>query len=824
MIILALLASNPKVSAFNQKQFEEILSLDDLKALQRILVTTAASCPDKIVTNPSDIANAKKELMEIAEGVAEVVSESLLTLALKKDYPTACHVLSQGLLEDVESDNNSRSKCLTEKPWGGGCLVRQEEQIPTYSYYWPKYFIEVSLKGNDPYPAFADGNKLYSVNRKLANDIAGFMDLKGPYTLAAKVVLGASAIKTATSGIFGQGFDFNVSSDEISRAAQTAVLTPFEKLRLRANQTSDMPSHEVNVWPVGLSSTIAKHLTVCAEGGFQWSVPGVPMTCPVAMSRDAWSYWDSGMLDYLNPNAIRGIAAATNPMSCIAENLASVAFDEYSPKYSTGALSQDKNNEKQKKLTNLPSNFRGVGMCSFPILGDSAAILDQTLALKDSFKGPWCSLWGSVVPRMSTHVYNNDYAFPNAALKFKLLAHDIFGIPRGKKERWALAYPWEEDVSDAFLSSYGSLTDFLERLGIKDVSSEYGKAAGTGRSTMLMPPGDPRMLDIFSFAQLAQDGKNLAREIVYLAGMNKAASEAEKQALKAFTQEQGQKESTPDKLLSQHMTETKDTVDQSAKEKGEPVYEKKISCHVKGERHGLFTRNEETLNISGYTDDNRFERSGNPQQCHTPRNGSCFDRHPITGKCRRPESVFYVSVEHWKISHYRIVQNPKVYVVDPAKCTYRDYRTSNTHHRHFTCQETLRLLGQDDTREKVNLPDSKDPEAVIGRGTNSGKEVAAAAKIATWVGAEIARAKYEEISGKSLLPGKKRVYTIFEKISCEPKTKEGNEIFRKQIPGGWVWSSCSDAIKLEVRKYFQTKLLRRTCDRILNQKLGAPFK
>ncbi len=809
--------------AFNQKDFENLISLDDLKALQGIIVSTIASCPDKIVTNPADIGYAKRELLEISKGIASVISESLVTLALKKDYPTACHVLSQELLKNIDASENSRSKCIVEKPWGGGCLIRQEQQFPAYSYYWPKYFVEVSQKGNDPFPAFAAGNKLYAANRVLANSISSFVDLKGPYTLAAKVILGAGAIKTATSGIMGQGFDFHVSSNEISQAANTAVLTPFEKLRLRANQTPDMTSYEVNLWPVGLSATIAKQLTVCGEGGFQWPIPGVPMTCPVAMSRDAWPYWDSGMLDYLNPNAIRGIATATNPAACIADNLASVAFDEYGPKASTESISKDPGNEKQKKLADLPTNFRGVGMCSFPVLGDSAAILDQTLALKDSFKGPWCTLWGPIVPRMSTHAYVTDFGFANAALKFKLMAHDLFGVPRGTKERWTLAYPWEEQVSDAFLDTFGALGEMLEGLGIKKVSEEFVKTPGMGRSTILMPPGDPRMLDVFSVKQLAQDAKNFAREIVYLAGLNTAASEVERQTLKAFQQEHNQQQVSPNDLIASHKSEISDTVDDTAREKGEPVYVKKVYCHAKGEKQGLFTRSESQMTVPGY-EDNRFERGSNSGQCHNSRGGSCIDRHPITGRCRRPESIFYVSFERWELSHYRKVQNPQIYVVDPAKCDYKDHRTPNTHHRHFTCSENLRLLGQKDTKEHPLLPDPKEPEAVVGRNTETGRAVAKAAQISTWVGAEIARAKYEEISGRSLLPGKKRVYTIFEKISCEPKTPEGREIYRKQIPGGWVWNSCGDAVKLEVRKYFQTKLLRRVCDKVLSQKLGEPFK
>ncbi len=817
--------------AFDQKDLEDILAVEDLKALQQIVVSTTASCLDKIVTNPADIAFAKQELLEVARGLAEVISESLLTLALKKDYPTACHVLSQGLLKNIEASQNSRSICILKDPVFGGCLYRQEQQYPVFSYYWPKYFIEVSQKGNDPFPAFADGNKLYAANRKLANDLAGFVDLKGPYELAGMVVLGAPLVRAGTSAVMGQGFDLSTTKDEVEKSVATAVLTPFEKLRIRANQTPDQSSYEANVWPVGLSATIAQKLTVCAEGGFKWAIPGVPMTCPIAMSKDAWAYWDSGMIDYINPSAIRGIAASTNPVACIGDNLASVAFDEYGAKESTGTRegASDKD-KKTSMLSNLPSSFRGMGMCSFPILGKAEAMANQMLKGADSFKGPWCSLWGPVVPRMSTHVQNTDFAFAAAALKFKLFAHDMFGIPRGAQERWSLAYPWEEHASEAFTDSFSTLKGVLEKAGIKSISSEYAKGSGSGRSLMLMPPGDPRMLDVFSTTQLARDSKNFAREVIYLAAMNATASEVEKQTMNAFIREGGHQVTSPDKVLNQYRRDAQAAIDATAREKGEPVYVKRIYCHVKGEKHGLFSRDETSFDVPRYGVD-RFERAGNPSQCHNVRGGSCIDRHPISGKCRRPESVFYVSLEKWELSHYRKVQNPRRYIVDAPECTFEQFRTPSIHHHHYTCKERLREIGREDTRDHIVLPNPYDPEATLAQGvkpgpesTSAGREVAAAARISTWVGGEIARAKYEDISGKSLLPGKKRVYTIFEKIKCEPKTPEGRPIFKKKVPGGWYWSSCMDAVKLEVRKYFQTKLLRRVCDKILSQKLGEPFK
>jgi hypothetical protein len=365
--------------------------------------------------------------------------------------------------------------------------------------------------------------------------------------------------------------------------------------------------------------------------------------------------------------------------------------------------------------------------------------------------------------------------------------------------------------------------DFLEKLGIKKVNPAFETTHGIGRSIMLMPPGDPRLIDAFNPNDLATDAKNLAKEIIYVAGMNKTASLAEQQTLKAFSRDQGLDLLTSDQLLAQQKADVQTTTDDTARLKGEPVYEKKIYCHVEGERQGFFTRQEKTIDINGIGS-KAFEKTNDADQCHKERDGDCIDRHPVYRNCRRRESIFYISLEKWEIVRYQHVQNPKQYVVDSLPCRHSEHKDKNTHNRHDRCSERLRVVGQEITKRDATLPDQNDPRKTMGDSHDAGKHAALAARVGTWVGAELARARYEELSGRSLLPGKNRIYTIYESIKCEPKTQDGRDIFKKKIPGGWVWSSCQDAVKLEVRKYFQQRLLRRACDKIFNYKLGAPFK
>jgi hypothetical protein len=822
------------------EDFSNVITAKEWEELFDISATVTASCVEKIWTDRQDLVNGVKQIVkDIGGGAVEVTAEFGTSLAMKRNYPNLCHVMPKEVLQNisVESERNERP-CIINSPFG--CIKHESRTYKTYSYYWPKYFVEVSDKGNDPHPAFAASNKLYTANRKIANSLDSLIDVKGPYTLAAKVMAGAGLVNTLTSTYMGEGVNLKVSGQELGEASKSAILTPFEKLRLRANHEANQPSYEANIWPVGLSKTIAERFSVCGdgdhdtdEGGFGWPVPGVAMTCPVAMARDSWSYWDSGFVDYLNPNAIRGIVTASNPLQCAADNFASIAFDEYGSKaFGQNLGSAAGNSQKEGKINGLPSMFQGLRYCSFPIMGDTEAIYRQYSQLADSFKGPWCTLWGPMVPRNSTETFQNDYSYVNAALKFKTLAHDIFGVPRGKKERWSLAYPWE-DSPQSFLGSYAG--DLAKTLGIDKNSEIYKKyfAEGTvGRSKMLMIPGDPRLIDskLSPIAELltVENAANLAKEVAYLASLNTAATEAEKQAIDAMKKAYGVKgPSSSKEVLAEHEKELKQAEKDTALLGKEPIYEFDTFCHVAAENKGTIVgaaNNRYPVafqgNISGSPYD--FYPSTNQGQCFSVELGGCISR-DTWGNCKNKRDGQYIWYRKAKIVGYRDVQNPAIYQVqDGADCrVVENSSTPNTKFVKAVCSDKVVKVGNQDTREVVERPDVNAPEKLFNDTPEAAKEVGLAAKTATWVGAEIARAKYENLSGKSMLPGKKKVYTIYEQVTCEPKSYVADLGM-----GIKKYGKCEEAVKFEVRKFIQTRILRKACDAsfLFNSPLGKPFK
>lgn len=799
---------------------------EHVEEVAKVIGAVTTSCLGEALSNPAKLALAKKELTDIAKGVAAVASEEMTALTLKKDYPNICHIMPERFFADMDESTEHGSECITRIL--GKCHLRRKTETPKYSYYWPKYFIEVSEKGNDIHPSFGSENKLYKFNRKIAYQLSGMLDLKGPYELVSRVRGMSSVVKATTSAFMGHGFDITPSEQDMDEISRTAVLTPFEKLRIRGSKTPDMPSFEVNIWPIALATTMAENLTVCEKGGYQWPLKGVAMTCPVAMSKDAWSYWDSGLLDYLNPSAIRGIVSASDPRTCVADNLASVAFDGLGAQERGYPLGKDEGNHKVAALSNIPNSFRGVGLCSLPILGSAEALVKQSLNTLNNFKGPWCTIWGPIVPRHSTHVHANAFGFANAALKFKLLAHDLFGVPRGDAERWTLTYPWEED--GGFLDKQKDwIKSLLTNLSVPtEKIDSFLKVPSFGRSTTLMIPGDPRMMDEFNPKDLAVDAKNLAREIAYLASMNKAASEAENRALRAFKKENDLEGASPEKILQRERERLKETTDLTAKTDKEPIYAQRHYCYVWGEKQGAFMRGDVKIEIPGFGM-GEFVRVSDPSICHKSRRGKCIDRHQVTGKCRRPESIYYYHLTRQEVVGYRSVQNPKLTRVDgPFSVAHSENKTPTTHHRFHTIEEKIVTIGEKDTREYVHEPDPSDPGRTIDpqRKNPRAAEIASeAARIATWVGPEIARAKYEDMSGESLLPGKKRVFTIFEKVHCKPhKTNGTGDLQRKEVAGIPYWNDCAAAVRYEVRKYVQRKLLRPVCDKVLGHHLGEPFK
>lgn len=97
-----------------------------------------------------------------------------------------------------------------------------------------------------------------------------------------------------------------------------------------------------------------------------------------------------------------------------------------------------------------------------------------------------------------------------------------------------------------------------------------------------------------------------------------------------------------------------------------------------------------------------------------------------------------------------------------------------------------------------------------------------AATAAPWVAGEIARNRLSEMTGSNPIKGDRRIYTVFEKISCVyPSARVTTKV--GIAPEIRKYDSCRSAVRYEVYKYIQTKFLRKICDAFY-QKEGAPWK
>lgn len=477
---------------------------------------------------PQNYSQFIAEVKSLIGSIGKVSTEFSLQLGVKKDFPTVCHVLTQSQLntytEGTHQDNSR--PCIMRK--FGKCLKRKhiKKERPMPSYWWPKYFIEVTEKGNDAHSSFDGGNNLlFSLNRNLANSLSSFVDEKGAITLTSYVMGGSSLLSTigVKTG--------EVDTGELMKAS---ILTPLEKMRFRGSRSKTQSTFDANIWPVAASKTLASHLTVCGPelvqqgkhpGGYSWSMEGIPMTCPVAMTNDAFAYWDTGMTDYIDPEIVSGMLVAANPLSCgIAQ--ASKAFSEM------GAMNGNKIGD-QKAISGQLSSVSGedkqsLQNCSWPILGTAEAIAKKSLALGNlkKWKDHKCTLWGALAPRTSSGAYASDYSFANTALKFKLLSHEMFGIPRGEQERWSLAYPWEGNGSSSS-SSLGGLSsvkndlangsnELLKKNGI----NIKGDSGSYSRSESLLITGSPLLVNASVSSKYIRDRVSQhGKEFAYIAGM-----------------------------------------------------------------------------------------------------------------------------------------------------------------------------------------------------------------------------------------------------------------------------------------------------------------
>lgn len=445
-----------------------------------------------------EIYNAIKALM------VSLGSKSVL-LSMKPDYPTVCHVYTQPQIETYKE-----SIFVTKKNVKGS-LIKTESPIPTYMY--PKYFIEVTEKGNDPHHAFAKNNAQYKLNRKIAKKLMKQVDRSG--------------MSNIIKGIFIAVLGGNV--DKATMSLLSSFL-PFESMRVTTSKGNNTPTFEATAWPVGLSRTIARELTVCGKplddmgkdpGGYGHDMPGLPMLCPVSSSTDMYSYWDSGVLDYINPNTYKTILNSTIGTSCMKNAWSNTAEDVLG--YSTDSIGSGQDQEAE--MSNYPTMRDAMMGCSYPILGDSEAIMSTYL--KNGKNHKWskysCTAWGKLLPRMSSQTGKNDFSYVNAALRFKLLSNEIMGLKVGKSEKWSLAYPWGKRGYGLFSVGSPVLTDItsskkhlsnrlkslindhknglLVETGAIGVANELKKISDRSSGSTLSINGDRRIYTIFEKIQ-----------------------------------------------------------------------------------------------------------------------------------------------------------------------------------------------------------------------------------------------------------------------------------------------------------------------------------
>lgn len=501
----------------------DILNMNELVSdAHKVVRNLGLNC-----AQPQNVLYFIDEVKSLVSGISNVASEFSLQTALKKDYPTVCHVLTQSQINSyTEASHRSNSTSCIMRQFGR-CIKRKhiKKERPLPSYWWPKYFIEVTEKGNDPHPAFGESNALYSLNRSIANSLSSMVDELGAITLTSYAMGGSSLLSTV--GV-------NVGEVNSGDLAKTAILTPLEKLRFRGSRAKTQSTFDVNIWPVSNSKVLASHLTVCGPslvrqgghpGGYSWSLEGIPMTCPVAMSSDAFAYWDTGMLDYIDPEIVSGMVIGSNPLTCgIAQG--SKALSEMG--------SQDGHKIGDQKaisgqLSSLSgSNNQSLQNCSWPILGTAEAIAKKSLSLTSLRK--WadhkCTLWGSLAPRASSSTYSTDYSFANTALKFKLLSHEMFGVPRGEQERWSLAYPWEGKGSQpsSMLGGLSKIKDLVSdgsnKLLKQNNINIQGDNSASSRSESLLVTGNPMLINSSISSRYIQDRiTQHGKEFAYISGM-----------------------------------------------------------------------------------------------------------------------------------------------------------------------------------------------------------------------------------------------------------------------------------------------------------------
>ncbi|PIR04673.1 MAG: hypothetical protein COV57_03050 [Candidatus Liptonbacteria bacterium CG11_big_fil_rev_8_21_14_0_20_35_14] len=411
--------------------------------------------PTRLHLNIMEFVNETKNLIS---GLSELSSELAIQTGNNRNYPNICHVFTQ-------AQRNTYKEEWIDAPVEKNQGVVSAKTVKV-SYYWPKYQIEVMERGNDFASEYIENNSLFSVNRAIAEKLLPLYD-----------VTKISSIKDYITGGLEGG-------------ALSQALSPIERLRITGTGSSTGTHLESNIWPIASSYTVASRLTVCGPereemginpGGIKWPFRGVPMTCPLSTSLDLYPYWDTGVLDFINPRTIKNIFTSSDIKTCAIDYstklLAELAEDKVSTFVPTELIA--------KKTEGLSGTIRKALLgCSFPVLGDVEALV-STFTNVTSI-GKWrelgCTPWGPLYPRMGRFTFKNDFVYANAALRFKLLSNDLMGVERGQSERWSLSYPWEKRAYGLYIPGSVALIDSSVSVKhqselIKKFSKEYGYAS-----------------------------------------------------------------------------------------------------------------------------------------------------------------------------------------------------------------------------------------------------------------------------------------------------------------------------------------------------------
>lgn len=807
--------------------------------------------------SPDNWMIAQEELGKILQGLFKVGADQVLQLALKKDYPTLCHVMSKNQIKSgytQKDDQYIGSKCLNKI--FGKCVHSMKMYGKKIEYYWPKYFVESTRKGYDPHPAFAKDNLLYRANRKVSWHLHQMFTGEGSHRITS-TVMGANLLRLLDKNYKSSGFN-------AENFYKSTILSPFEKMRVRANSSPKMDTYDANIWPVGMSFTYGRNLSLCSPytektGGVKWPFEGVPQTCPISMSADVYPYWDTGVLDLSNPATIPKLATGLNPLTCAA----SKAAEELA---SQGGLDTDGYGDKTNILNetgNLSKKMKqALNFCSFPVFGafDEVLTMASSAANPASWKGPFCTFWGPLAPRKSSGRAKNIFSYANAALKYKLLSHELHGVERGDSERWSLASPWEgqgADMTDDEFSKF--LEKWTKKLGqdneilkkLKDMIGMNGVEFQKNRSEGFFIPGDPTFVNASSSKlDLTYKALSYLKSLAYVAFLTAGSVEAANRVKKAYEAATGRTFPSPGDIFKDQEKQTKQAEEDTVQLGDEDIYEDRSACSIFINNGILMGEGSEWMDTAfrdrppgliPMANDGKFSfmKNVSKEECLSKFNDyKCeeeddddMDDHDDdvsrSDDCPRNGLARLRLAKIWPVKvGTKRVPNPKQYKITEEKCSLDIKQEGSLYFKDVVCQKKLEYTGRKSTAKKTGTIDPNKPGTIVND-KKTAEQIRVAAKSALWLGIEMARRKHQMISGKNHFGGDRRVYTVWEKIKCEPNIIKGdiyvggNKVGSEYIgPGGKP--DCRAAITFTVRKYLQQELLRRICD-AFGHTVGKPF-